>query len=52
MKSSANSLKNNLLKVLERIAESFKSEERLSEFERGQLDGIRWAIQIMNEVEE
>jgi len=52
MKSSANSLKNKLLKVLERIAESFKSEERLSEFERGQLDGIRWAIQIMNEVEE
>ena len=52
MKSSANSLKNNLLKVLERIAESFKSEEKLSEFERGQLDGIRWAIQIMSEVEE
>lgn len=40
-----------LAKVLQRIIETFKSDEILSEFERGQLDGLRWALQIVTEVE-
>jgi hypothetical protein len=40
-----------LIKVLERIIASFKSEEVLSDFERGQLDGLRWAVQLAQEVE-
>lgn len=40
-----------LAKVLQRIIETFKSDEVLSEFERGQLDGLRWALQIVTEVE-
>ncbi len=52
MKFLESGLKNNLLKVLERIAESFKSEEKLSDFERGQLDGLRWAIQVISESDE
>lgn len=40
-----------LIKVLDRIIASFKSEEVLSDFERGQLDGLRWAVQLAQEVE-
>jgi hypothetical protein len=40
-----------LIKVLERIIASFKSDEVLSDFERGQLDGLRWAVQLAQEVE-
>lgn len=40
-----------LIKVLERIIASFKSDEVLDDFERGQLDGLRWAMQVAQEVE-
>ena len=40
-----------LIKVLERIIASIKSDEVLSDFERGQLDGLRWAVQLAQEVE-
>lgn len=51
MKSLESGLKNKLLKVLERIVETFRSDEVLSDFERGQLDGLRWAIQIISELD-
>lgn len=38
--------------ALERIVESFKSDEVLSEFERGQVDALRWALQVIEELEE
>ena len=41
----------NFIKVLKRILETFRSEEKLSDFERGQLDGLRWALQVAQEVE-
>lgn len=41
----------NFIKVLTRILETFRSEEKLSDFERGQLDGLRWALQVAQEVE-
>lgn len=40
---------NNFIKVITRLIETFKSEEKLSEFERGQLDGLRWALQVAEE---
>lgn len=55
MKRSQSSSKINdltaLVKVLERIIETFKSDEKLSPFEMGQLDGLRWAKQIAEEAE-
>lgn len=52
MKSLGSGLKSKLLKVLERIVETFRSDEVLSDFERGQLDGLRWAIQVISELDE
>lgn len=40
-----------LARVLQRIIETFRSDEILSEFERGQLDGLRWALQIVTEID-
>lgn len=40
----------NFIKVIQRILETFRSEEKLSDFERGQLDGLRWALQVAQEV--
>jgi len=36
--------------MIEKIVETFKSDEKLSEFERGQLDGMRWVIDLLNEI--
>lgn len=35
--------------AIKRIIDSFKSDEKLSEFERGQVDGLRWVAQIIDE---
>jgi len=48
--STSNDL-NKWIKVIKRIIETFKSDEKLSDFERGQLDGLRWALQVAQEVE-
>jgi len=40
------------IKALEMIIETFKTEEKLSAFEQGQLDGLRWAKQVLEELEE
>lgn len=42
---------NDLMAALNRIIDSFKSDEMLSEFEKGQVDGLRWCKQIIEEWE-
>ena len=39
-----------LVKILEQIIETFDSSEKLSAFESGQLDGLRWAIDVVYEL--
>jgi hypothetical protein len=33
--------------ALQRIIDSFASDEKLSEFERGQIDALRWAMDVL-----
>lgn len=40
-----------VLKAIKRIIATFKSDEVLSEFEKGQVDGLRWCQQIIEEWE-
>jgi len=39
----------NILNDLLTLVNSFDSTEKLSEFERGQLDGLLWAIDVIKE---
>jgi hypothetical protein len=39
-----------LEKILEEIIQSFGNTEKLSAFELGQLDGLRWAIDVVYEL--
>jgi hypothetical protein len=39
------------IKALDMIIETFKTEEKLSAFEQGQVDGLRWAKQVLEELE-
>jgi hypothetical protein len=39
-----------LEKILEEIIKSFGNTEKLSAFELGQLDGLRWAIDVVYEL--
>lgn len=57
MKSSPNTGKslNNFerfIDVIEEVLKQFKSAEKLSTFEMGQRDGLLWAAQLAEEVEE
>lgn len=40
------------IRALERIIETFKSDEKLSPFEQGQVDGLRWAKQVLEDLGE
>jgi hypothetical protein len=37
-------------KSIEELLKQFKSEERLSDFERGQADALRWALDVIEEI--
>lgn len=57
MKSSRSTEKNlsdfeRFVKVIEEVLKQFKSVEKLSVFEMGQRDGLLWAAQLAEEVEE
>lgn len=39
-----------LIKVIQRVMDTFRTREKLSEFERGQLDGLLWCVQLADEV--
>lgn len=57
MKSSRSTEKNlsdfeRFIEVIEEVLKQFKSVEKLSVFEMGQRDGLLWAAQLAEEVEE
>ena len=57
MKSSQSTEKNlsdfeRFIEVIEEVLKQFKSVEKLSVFEMGQRDGLLWAAQLAEEVEE
>ena len=57
MKSSRSIEKNlsdfeRFIEVIEEVLKQFKSVEKLSVFEMGQRDGLLWAAQLAEEVEE
>jgi hypothetical protein len=35
---------------IELVLEQFKSAERLSDFEKGQADGLRWALDVIRAI--
>jgi len=39
-----------LIAILTTIIETFGNEAKVSDFERGQIDGLRWAIDIIEEL--
>jgi hypothetical protein len=41
---------NSVEKEINRLLDGFEFEERLSDFERGQLDGLRWALDVINDI--
>lgn len=52
MQSDPTSNFHNLVKALQRVLDSFKTPERLTDFELGQRDGLLWAVQIAAEIDE
>jgi len=38
-------------KIVKRLIDSFKSDEPLSVFELGQIDGLRWVIDCLEQIE-
>jgi hypothetical protein len=38
-------------KIINRLIDSFKSDEPLSVFELGQIDGLRWVIDCLEQLE-
>jgi hypothetical protein len=38
-------------KMVQRLIDSFKSDEQLSVFELGQIDGLRWVIDCLEQIE-
>ena len=38
-------------KIVQRLIDSFKSDEPLSVFELGQIDGLRWVIDCLEQIE-
>jgi hypothetical protein len=38
-------------KIINRLIDSFKSDEPLSVFELGQIDGLRWVIDCLEQIE-
>ena len=38
-------------KIINRLVDSFKSDEPLSVFELGQIDGLRWVIDCLEQIE-
>jgi hypothetical protein len=38
-------------KIVQRLIDSFKSDEPLSVFELGQIDGLRWVIDCLEQLE-
>jgi hypothetical protein len=38
-------------KIINRLIDSFKSDEPLSVFELGQIDGLRWVIDCVEQLE-
>jgi hypothetical protein len=38
-------------KIVKRLIDSFKSDEQLSVFELGQIDGLRWVIDCLEQIE-
>jgi hypothetical protein len=48
--------KNSLISIVEieqvvkRLVKSFKSDEKLSDFERGQVDGLRWVLDVLDAI--
>ena len=41
---------NRVEKGIELVLEQFKSAERLSDFEKGQADGLRWALDVIRAI--
>jgi len=48
--SHTGSIVNDVETEIRRLLEQFKTEERLSDFERGQLDGLRWALDVIDDI--
>jgi hypothetical protein len=45
-------IENQIKMAIERMIESFGNENHLSEFSRGQIDGLRWAIEAIEAIVE
>jgi hypothetical protein len=48
--SHTGSIVNDVETEIRRLLEQFKTEERLSDFEKGQADGLRWALDVVEEI--
>jgi len=48
--SHTGSIANDVETEIRRLLEQFKTEERLSDFEKGQADGLRWALDVVEEI--